>query len=214
MPWSNFRSHPSPSRTYLHTPLLLMRCASWGLCTKFEYRLACGMCFGQPPKPNWESCTHTHTSVLVCVCLVYWWWKQLQPPPTSRWAEQQLLLGSHIVVICTSPCIHLDHRQTLCHLSELRLPHPRLPPNLVRLAAPFVQIWSVACGAAPSPSASCHCASVINFRTTPPTDSSQTASLSVSSPWSKTCCCCSSFALFILPIRLSLVFSLARNAFH
>lgn len=77
----------------------------------------------EPPKPNWESCTHTHThtSVLVwvCVCLVYWWWKQLQPPPpTSRRAEQQLLLGSHIVVICTSPCIHLDHRQTLCHLSQ------------------------------------------------------------------------------------------------
>lgn len=171
-----------------------MRCASWGLCTQFEYRLACGTTQAQLGIMH----THTHTSVAVWVyvCLVYWWWKKLQPPPppTSRWAEQQLLLGSHIGVICTSPCIHLDHRQTLCHLSQ-----PARTPATHEPCAPCCAICSnlsVACGAAPSPSASCHCASVINFRTTPPTDSSQTPSLPACSP---TCCCCSSFALFVCP---------------
>lgn len=83
MPRSNSRSSNPPLLVpFISRPLATQpccwRCASWSLCRKFEYRLACGMCFGQPPKPIWESwpytCTRTpchNVSLCVCVCVLF-----------------------------------------------------------------------------------------------------------------------------------------------
>lgn len=202
MPRSN---SPAP-HAFLLTPCC-WRCASWGLCRKFEYRLACGMCFGQPPKPIWESwpytCTRTpchYVSPCVCVSVCVSCLLVVETVATttitSRWRTTTTTTharqsGNSVVVICTAPCIHLRPQA-----NSLPPQHPlcTASPLAVRLAAPFVQIWSVACGA--DPSASCHCASVINFRTTPLSDSSP-CSISKSMSFFCCCCCCYGFPLFV-----------------
>lgn len=141
MPRSNSRSSNPPrsscrsSHALLATQPCCWRCASWGLCRKFEYRLACGMCFGQPhPSPS-ENHDHTHvhvhgatTSALVyvciCVCVLFigggnscnhHHQHHLELNNNNNFCSAVRQLRRHYLHY--TPCIHLDHRQTLCHLS-------------------------------------------------------------------------------------------------